>query len=78
MVSSVFVTLVTDNGESGGSRATEAGEVGNSNGFVDPALRVGEEGIFRMEIKIWHASLSAWLKVIAGNSGERGHRPVLI
>lgn len=72
MVSSVFVMLVTDNGESGWSRTSETGEVGKSCCGGDVALRIGEEGIFCMEIKIRHVSTSSELKAIAGGTGEPG------
>ena len=66
MVSSVFVEFVGDD-DVGGTRTTEVGEEGKTISGREVALWVGEEGMFRMEIKIWHTrsvSLSRVLKLI--------------
>jgi len=54
MVSSVFVELMGDTGEAP-SVTTEILEVGECISWGNVALGVGEEGIFRMEIKARHA-----------------------
>lgn len=66
MVSSVLVEFVGDD-DVGGTSTTEFGEEGKTISGREVALGVGEEGMFRMEIKIWHtrsASLSKVLKLI--------------
>lgn len=76
MVSSVLVELVGDNGKS--PFFTKLGGEKVEGGITwDRTLCVGEEGIFRMEIKIWHASTSSLLKPIGRGLGNEGHPPNL-
>lgn len=82
MVSSVSVLFAGDAGEAP-SRTTDSGETGKSIGGSDVAFWVGEEGMFRMEIKVWHAS-RVWvstlikLETYVEGTGESGTRLILI
>lgn len=51
MVSSVLVELMADGDEAPAS-TTDCGELGKTISGRDGALWVGDEGMFRMEIKI--------------------------
>lgn len=55
MVSSVFVELMAD-GDEAPSSTTLVGEESEGISGRDVALGIGEEGMFRMESKIWHVS----------------------
>lgn len=82
MVSSVFVLFTGDAGEAPSS-TTDAGEDGKTIGGRECALGVGEEGMFRMEIKVRHASRDwvstvIWLEDYIKGTGESGKPPILI
>lgn len=77
MVSSVLVEFVAD-GDEAPSSTTDCGELGKTISGRDIALGVGEEGMFRMEIKIWHVSLVEGLKLILWGTGESWTPPILI
>lgn len=63
MVSSVLVELVRDGNEAP-SITADGGELADCFFLVEVALWIGEEDMFCMEIKVWHASRLAdpmWL-----------------
>lgn len=82
MVSSVFVLFTGDAGEAP-SRTTECGEEGKTICGREVALGVGEEGMFRMEIKARHASRD-WVSTVISSedyvewTGESVTPPILI
>lgn len=82
MVSSVLVELVAD-GQEAPSITADVSKLGDCVFFVKGASRVGEEGMFCMEIKIRHASKLSdpmWLvlKTYSKVTGNRDTPPAYI